>query len=67
MAKSAFIEGFFPEVKGNPYFTGRGRGSTTRVAIARAFGDLLKKVSGKRIGSIKATIIISDVIEEEWQ
>lgn len=64
--KQAYIEGMFPDLKGGDiYKQGRGRGSTSRVAIARAFGDLLKKVSKKRITSIKATISITDVMEEE--
>ena len=66
--KQAYIEATFPDLKvKDAYQTGRGRGSSARIAVGRAFGDLLKKVSGKRIGSIKATIIISDVIEEEGQ
>ena len=64
--KQAYIEGMFPDLKGGDiYKQGRGRGSTTRVAIGRAFGDLLKKVSKKRVSTIVATISITDVIKEE--
>lgn len=64
--KQAFIEGMFPDLKGGDiYKTGRGRGSSSRIAIARAFGDLLKQVSKKRVTTIKATISITDVVEED--
>ncbi len=64
--KQAYIEGMFPDLKGGDiYKQGRGRGSSSRIAIARAFGDLLKKVSKKRVSTIVATISISDVIKEE--
>jgi len=63
--KQAFVEAMFPDLRGgNIYKTGRGRGGTSRVAIARAFGDLLKQVSKKRVTAIKATISITEVIEE---
>jgi hypothetical protein len=61
MAKQVFLEAFFPELKGNPE---RARPSTPKVAISRAFSDILKQVRGKRISTIKATISITDVIEE---
>ena len=67
MAKQAYIEGFFPEVKGNPNRVGRGRGSTAKAAISRGFGDLLKQVRGKRIQTIKATVTITEIMEEEEQ
>lgn len=56
--KLVTVEAMFPEVKGNCYRTGHGRGSSPRVAIAKAFRDVLKQVSGKRIHTIKATITI---------
>jgi hypothetical protein len=63
--KQAYIEATFPDllVK-DAYQTGRGRGSSSRIAISRAVGDLLKKVSKKRVSTIKATISITDVMEE---
>lgn len=64
MIKLATIEGMFPELKGGSiYKTGRGRASTSKAAISRAFGDLLKQVKGKRIHTIKATITIVEVNE----
>jgi hypothetical protein len=65
MAKQAYIEGFFPEVKGRADRVGRGRGSTAKAAISRAIGDLLKQVKGKRIQTIKATITVTEVMPEE--
>ena len=64
MAKQAYIEGFFPELKGNPNRVGRGRGCTAKVAISRAFGQLLKQVRGKRIQTINATVTITEVLED---
>lgn len=64
MAKQAYIEGFFPELKGRADRVGRGQGSNAKAAISRAVGDLLKQVKGKRIQTIKATIIITDVQPE---
>lgn len=61
--KRAFIEAFFPELKGALiYKTGRATGGTSKVAIARAFGDLLKQVKGKRVSVIKATITLIEVM-----
>lgn len=63
--KQAYIEATFPELKvKDAYQTGRGRGGSGRIAVGRAFADLLKKVSKKRISTIKATISITDVMEE---
>jgi hypothetical protein len=63
--KQAHIEATFPELKVKDSFqTGRGRGGSARIAIGRAFGDLMKKVSKKRVSTIKATISISDLLEE---
>lgn len=59
-------ECMFPELKGGAiYRTGRGRGSTARVAIARAFGDALKQNRGKKIHTIKATITIIEEAPKE--
>jgi hypothetical protein len=64
--KLATIEAMFPELKGGDiYKSGRGKGSSSRVAIGRAFGDLLKKVSKKRVTSIKCTVTIVDCMPEE--
>lgn len=64
--KQAYIEATFPDLLVKDCRqVGRGRGSSSRIAIARAFGDLLKKVSKKRVSTIVATISISDVIKEE--
>lgn len=64
MIKLATVEAFLPELKGgNIYKVGRGRASTSKAAISRAFGDLLKQVKGKRIHTIKATITIVEVNE----
>lgn len=62
--KQAYIEGFFPQVKGNADRVGRGRGSSAKVAIARAMGNLLKQVNGKQARTFKATVTITDVPEE---
>jgi len=63
--KQAYIEATFPELKVKDAFqTGRGRGGSSRIAIGRAFADLMKKVSKKRVSTIKATISITDVMEE---
>ena len=58
--KHVFIEGFFPELKGPMiYKSAHGGAGSVKPAISRAFGNLLKQVRGKRISTIKATIIIS--------
>ena len=58
--KHVFIEGFFPELKGPMiYKSAHGEASSVKPAISRAFGNLLKQVRGKRISTIKATIVIS--------
>lgn len=63
--KQAYIEATFPDLKvKDAYQVGRGRGSSSRIAIGRAFSDLLKKVSKKRVTTIKATISITDVMED---
>ena len=58
--KLAIAECMFPELKGPAvYRTGRGRGSSPRVAIARAFEHALRQNNGKRFQSIKATITVT--------
>lgn len=60
--KRAIVEGFFPELKGKFINrTARGTGGSNKVAIARAMGNLLKEVSGKRISVVKATITLVEV------
>jgi hypothetical protein len=59
--KRAIVEGFFPEMKGRCDRTGRGTGSSNKVAIARAFADMFKQTKAKRITIIKATIMLSEV------
>lgn len=59
--KIATVEAMFPELRGGKiYKIGRGQGSDSRVAINRAFADLLYQVSGCHIHQIKATITIVD-------
>jgi hypothetical protein len=61
--KKAYIEGTFPELpSGKMYKVGRGTGGNAKVAISRAFSDLLKQVKGRRITAIKATISLSEVV-----
>ena len=58
--KHVFIEGFFPELKGPMiYKSAHGEAGSVKPAVSRAFGNLLKQVRGKRISTIKATIVIS--------
>jgi len=57
--KLAQVDCFFPELRGKHInVTGRGRGSSPRVAIARAFENALRQNSGKQWHSIKATITV---------
>ena len=57
--KLAIAECMFPELKGPAiYRTGRGRGSSPRVAIARAFEHALRQNKGLQWHSIKATITV---------
>ena len=61
MPKLAVIEAMFPELKGGSiYKTGRGKASTSKAAISRAFADVFKQIRKKRIHQIKATITIVD-------
>jgi len=56
----------FPELKGGAiYRTGRGRASTAKAAISRAFGDVIKQNRGKRYHSIKAAITIIEEAPKE--
>jgi predicted GTPase len=69
--KCAFVEAFFPELKGkNIYRTGRGEGANNKAAISRAFGDLFKQIKGKRVMVIKSTITLTvkaDTVVQEGQ
>ena len=57
--KMATVECTFPELLiKHMYKTGRGTGSSARIAIARAFADALKQVRKKHVHTIKATITI---------
>ena len=61
--KRAFVEATFPELpSGKMYHSGRGTGGSAKVAIARAFANVLKQVKGRRITVIKATISLSEVV-----
>ena len=63
--KLAICECTFPELKGgNIYKTGRGQGSTSKAAIARAFADALKQVRKKHVHQIKAAITIVETANE---
>jgi hypothetical protein len=63
--KIAFIDAFLPELKGGKCNqSGRGEGANAKAAISRAMGDVLKKVKGKRVSIIKATITLSTKTEE---
>jgi len=64
--KLVTVEAMFPELKGGAiYRTGRGRASTAKAAISRAFGDVIKQNRGKRYHSIKATITIIEEAPKE--
>jgi hypothetical protein len=63
--KNVLVESFLPELRGpNIYKNGRGSGSTAKVAIGRAFGDLLRQIKGKRVSVIKATVTIVEAQED---
>lgn len=63
--KHVLIEATFPELRGGKmYQSAHGEASGTKPAIARAFRELLKKVPGKRVSVIKATISITTKIVE---
>ena len=64
--KIAFVEAFFPELRGKfIYRSGRGEGSNPKAAISRAMGDLFKGVKGKRFSTIKCTITLTEKAENE--
>jgi anthranilate/para-aminobenzoate synthase component II len=64
--KLVTVEAMFPELKGGAiYRTGRGRASTAKAAISRAFEDVIKQNRGKRYHSIKATITIIEEAPQE--
>jgi len=66
--KIAFVEAFFPELKGKYiYRTGRGEASNNKAAISRAMGDLFKGVKGKRFSCIKCTITLTEKADNEVQ
>jgi len=57
--KLVTVEATFPELKGGfAQRTGRGRGTSARIAIARAFADVLKQNKKKQFHSIRATITV---------
>jgi hypothetical protein len=59
--KRAIVSAMFPELRGGSiYKTGRGKAGSTKPAISRAFGDLLRQVRGKRVSIIKCTVTIID-------
>jgi hypothetical protein len=60
--KRAIIEVTLPELKGgHMYKTARGTGSSSKVAISRAFGDLFKQTRSKRVSVIRAIITLSEM------
>jgi hypothetical protein len=62
VTKHAYIEAFFPELPGGKcYQTAHGEASTAKAAISRAVGSVLKQVKGRRLKTIKATIILSTI------
>ena len=62
--KSAFAECTFPELRGGfAYRSGKGKGSNSKVAVARAIVDAMKQVGRKRVKVVKATVSIVEVAE----
>jgi hypothetical protein len=60
--KQAFLECTFPELKGgDAHGTGKGRGSNARLAIARAFADMLRFKKGARFTTITARIVVTSI------
>ena len=58
--KHALISAVFPELPGGKCRqSAHGQASTTKAAISRAVGNLLKCVKGRRIKSIQMTVVIS--------
>ena len=63
--KTAVVSAMFPELKGgNIWKTGKGSGATAKVAITRAFADVLRQVSGRHIHQIKCTVAILESASE---
>lgn len=61
MTKTAHVNATIPEGKGgNCYATGRGKGSSSRVAVANAFKNLFWQTAlkGKRITRFTASVVI---------
>jgi hypothetical protein len=47
--KVVSVSALFPELKGAKcYQQGRGQGSSLRIATARAFGDMYKRMKGRK-------------------
>ena len=64
--KIAFIECTLPEMKvPKMYQSGRGEGANAKAAISRAFGDMFKKIKGKRVSVIKCTITLTQKADRE--
>ena len=64
--KVAFVEAFFPELKGGKINqSGRGEAANNKAAISRAFGDMFKKIKGKRVSVIKCTITLTQKADKE--
>ena len=57
--KIAIVEATLPDLKGGKmYQSGRGEAANNKAAISRAFGDMFKKIKGKRVSVIKCTITL---------
>ena len=64
--KIAFVEATLPEMKvPRMYQSGRGEGANAKAAISRAFGDMFKKIKGKRVSVIKCTITLTQKADKE--
>jgi hypothetical protein len=63
--KRAVIDAHFVELKGQCDFIARGEGGSAKVAIGRGFASLFKerKLRGKRITSLRATIVLIEVVK----
>ena len=59
MIKHVLLEAFMPELKGRCDYVAHGEAASVKPAISRAFGDLIKQLKGKRVSTIKASIIIT--------
>ena len=60
--KLATITATFPELRGgHAYKTGRGKGSSAEIAVARACRDLFDKIEHRRVTVFKATIVIQEI------